>query len=84
MVERENCNGGWRWLSRVAAGLAAMAFIVMLGMVIDNQLGGKLSDEAMAVLAGAVCGVAVAIPTSLLVIAVARWWKRQVRGNNPA
>ena len=35
-------------------------------------IADRLSTEAMAVLAGAVCGVGAAIPTSLLIIAVTR------------
>ena len=54
---------------RVFAGLAATAFAVTLAVLIGN----RLSDEALAVLAGAVCGVGAAIPTSLLVVAVSRW-----------
>ena len=50
------------------AGLTVVAFAVTLAAVIGN----RLSDEALAVLAGAVCGVGAAIPTSLLVVAVSR------------
>ena len=53
---------------RVFAGLAVTAFAVTLAVVIGN----RLSDEALAVLAGAVCGVGAAIPTSLLIVAVSR------------
>ncbi len=53
---------------QVLAGLAATAFAVTLAVIIGN----RLSDEALAVLAGAVCGVGAAIPTSLLVVAVTR------------
>ncbi|MGD2178538.1 MAG: hypothetical protein PVG71_12025, partial [Anaerolineae bacterium] len=35
-------------------------------------VGNRLSDEALGVLAGAVCGVGAAIPTSLIVVAVTR------------
>ncbi|MCP4540107.1 MAG: hypothetical protein GY832_23465 [Chloroflexi bacterium] len=52
----------------VAAGIAATAFVMTLAVVIGN----RLSDQALAVLAGAVCGVGAAIPTSLLVVAVTR------------
>ena len=45
-----------------------MAFVVTLAVVI----GQRLSDQAMAVLAGAVCGVGASIPTSLLIVWVAR------------
>ena len=53
---------------KIFVGLAATAFAVTLAIVIGN----RLSDEALAVLAGAVCGVGAAIPTSLLVVAVTR------------
>lgn len=53
---------------RVFAGLAVAAFAVTLAVVVGN----RLSDEALAVLAGAVCGVGAAIPTSLLIISVSR------------
>ena len=50
-----------------AIGLTiAAAFAITLAVLIGN----RLSTEAMAVLAGAVCGVAAALPTSLLIIAV--------------
>ena len=49
-------------------GSVALAFAVTLAVVIGN----RLSDEALAVLAGAVCGVGAAIPTSLLIIAIMR------------
>ncbi|MEE8391107.1 MAG: hypothetical protein V3S14_09970 [Anaerolineae bacterium] len=51
---------------KVFAGLAVTVFAVTLAVIIGN----RLSDEALAVLAGAVCGVGAAIPTSLLVVAV--------------
>ena len=35
-------------------------------------VGSRLTDEALSVLAGAVCGVGAAIPTSLLIVAVGR------------
>jgi hypothetical protein len=53
---------------KIMAGLVAMAFAVTLAVVVGN----RLSDEALAVLAGAVCGVGAAIPTSLLIVAVSR------------
>jgi hypothetical protein len=52
----------------IVAVLTVMAFAVTLALVI----GHRLSNEALAVLAGAVCGVGAAIPTSLLVITVSR------------
>ena len=67
MDERENRKSGWKRL-KVFAGLVILAFAVTLAVIVGN----RLSDEAMAVLAGAVCGVGAAIPTSLLVVAVSR------------
>jgi hypothetical protein len=52
----------------VLAGLVMTGFGVTLALVIGN----RLSDEALAVLAGAVCGVGAAIPTSLIVFAISR------------
>jgi hypothetical protein len=52
----------------ILAGLLVTGFGVTLALVISN----RLSDEALAVLAGAVCGVGAAIPTSLIVVAVSR------------
>ena len=45
---------------KIFAGLVALAFAVTLAVIVGN----RLSDEALAVLAGAVCGVGAAIPTS--------------------
>jgi len=53
---------------KTAGIVTAAAFAVTLAVLI----GDRLSTEAMAVLAGAVCGVGAAIPTSLLTIAVTR------------
>ncbi|HEC35395.1 MAG TPA: hypothetical protein ENI39_02550 [Anaerolineae bacterium] len=53
---------------RVLASAVAVAFAVTLAVII----GQRLSDQAMAVLAGAVCGVGASIPTSLLIISVTR------------
>lgn len=64
---RENRDDGWRKL-KLFAGLVAMAFSVTLALIVGN----RLSDEALGVLAGAVCGVGAAIPTSLIVVAVSR------------
>lgn len=51
---------------KVIGGITAAAFAITLAVLI----GDRLSTEATAVLAGAVCGVGAAIPTSLLIIAV--------------
>ncbi len=64
---RENHDDSWKKL-KLFAGLAAMAFAVTLALIV----GKRLSDEALSVLAGAVCGVGAAIPTSLIVVAVSR------------
>jgi hypothetical protein len=57
-----------RWL-RISIGLAIAGFAATLAAVIAS----RLSDDALAVLAGAVCGVGAAIPTSLLIILLSRW-----------
>ncbi len=51
---------------KTIGAITAAAFAITLAVLI----GDRLSTEAMAVLAGAVCGVGAAIPTSLLIIAV--------------
>lgn len=66
-MEGENHNKSWD-RSRIFVGLVVISFAVTLAMVVGN----RLSDEALAVLAGAVCGVGAAIPTSLLIISVTR------------
>jgi hypothetical protein len=67
MDETVNRSHGWSRV-KILAGLVAMAFAVTLAVIVGN----RLSDEALAVLAGAVCGVGAAIPTSLLIVAVSR------------
>jgi hypothetical protein len=61
--------------AKVFAGLLALAFAVTLAIVTSN----RLSDEALGVLAGAVCGVGAAIPTSLLVVAVSQRKREEQR-----
>ena len=54
--------------------LAGIAFAVALAVIVGN----RLSDEAMAVVVGAVCGISASIPVSLaLVIAASRNWGRE-------
>jgi len=53
---------------RVFAGGAMVVFVMTLALVVGN----RLSTEALGVLAGTVCGVGAAIPTSLIVVAVTR------------
>jgi len=67
MNTRRERKEGWNRL-KIFLGLATLVFVMTLAVVVGN----RLSDEALAVLAGAVCGVGAAIPTSLLIIAVSR------------
>lgn len=67
MDEMRNGRSGGSRL-KIFAGLVVMAFAVTLAVIV----GSRLSDEALAVLAGAVCGVGAAIPTSLLIVAISR------------
>ncbi len=64
---QENRGAGWKKF-KLFAGLVAMAFAVTLALIVGN----RLSDEALGVLAGAMCGVGAAIPTSLIVVAVSQ------------
>ncbi len=61
---------------KVFAGVVTVAFAVTLALVVGN----RLSSEALGVLAGAVCGVGAAIPTSLIVVAVSRRGEGSDRG----
>jgi hypothetical protein len=51
-----------------------LAFAITLAIVV----GQRLSDQAISILAGAVCGVGASIPTSLLII----WVSRKQQENN--
>jgi hypothetical protein len=54
--------------------LAGSAFAIALAVIVGN----RLSNEAMAVVVGAVCGISASIPVSLaLVIAASRNWGRE-------
>ena len=54
--------------------LAGIAFAVALAVI----MGNRLSNDAMAVVVGAVCGISASIPVSLaLVIAASRNWGRE-------
>lgn len=68
-------NRPWARL-RMFGGLLAVVFAVTLAVLI----GQRLSDQAMAVLAGAVCGVGASIPTSLLIV----WVTQRRREQQPA
>ena len=59
---------------RVFASVVVISFVVTLAIMV----GQRLSDQAMAVLAGAVCGVGASIPTSLLIISVVRRRQEQL------
>ncbi|HUV95782.1 MAG TPA: hypothetical protein VMX14_13285 [Anaerolineae bacterium] len=52
----------------IAAGLALILAAAVGAIVVTN----RLSDQSLAVLAGALCGMGAAIPTSLLIIAITR------------
>ena len=67
MNETRSRDSRWERL-KVFAGLLVVVFTVTLAAII----GDRLSDESLAVLAGAACGVGAAIPTSLLIVAVSR------------
>ncbi|RLC71555.1 MAG: hypothetical protein DRI81_17575 [Chloroflexi bacterium] len=51
---------------RAITAIPSIGLALLLAIVIGNQLSGK----ALAVLTGSVCGVVVAIPTSLAIVAV--------------
>lgn len=52
----------------VLAGAVGVTFAVVLAVIV----GQRLSDQAISVLAGAVCGVGASIPTSLLILSLVR------------
>jgi hypothetical protein len=56
---------------QIALGLVGTIFAVVLAAVV----GQRLSDQVISVLAGATCGVAASLPTSLLVV----WATRRKR-----
>ena len=65
---------------KVLSGLMVVTFTVTLVLVVGN----RLNDEALAVLAGAVCGVGAAIPTSLIIVAITRRRREEPRVPPPA
>jgi hypothetical protein len=67
MEEKERGKNYWERL-KIFVGVVGLAFVVTLALIV----GSRLSDEALGVLAGAVCGVGAAIPTSLIIVAVTR------------
>ena len=66
-MERTETGGRW---TRLKALLIVV--VLLFTMTLAVIVGTRLSDEALAVLAGAVVGVAAAIPTSLLIVTVVR------------
>lgn len=56
----------------------------LVGITLAIAIVQRMSNEAIAVLAGAVCGVGASIPTSLLVIAVATRRERHAPNPYPA
>jgi hypothetical protein len=56
-------------IGRRIRGFTILIAIVFAG-VLAAFIGSRLSNESLAVLAGAVCGVGAAIPTSLLIVAI--------------
>ena len=54
--------------------LAGLAFAVALAVIVGN----RLSNEAMAVVVGAACGISASVPVSIaLVIAASKNWGRE-------
>jgi hypothetical protein len=78
MDKRSSSANRWARV-KALAGLSVIAFGVTLALVIGN----RLSDEALAVLAGAACGVGAAIPTSLLIVAITQRTHKQAPGDRP-
>lgn len=64
---------------RKAVIAVLMAFSVTVAVVVGN----RMSAEAMAVVIGAVCGVAAAIPMSLIILLVSRRRDSQVEHYRP-
>lgn len=52
--------------------ITAIFGVSLFAIVLAYVIGSRLSSEAIAVLAGSVCGVSAAIPTSLIILAVTR------------
>ena len=64
-------------------GVVLLIFTAAFGLMMAVVIGQRLSDQALAVLAGSVCGVAASIPPSLLIIWVTRK-KPEQKGVLPA
>ena len=57
---------------------AAIGTLLAFAVALAGVVGSRMSTEAMAVVVGVVCGVAAAIPMSLLILLVSRRRDRQV------
>jgi hypothetical protein len=79
MDEKMNRNRNVGRRLKIFAGLVVLVFAVTLALIVGN----RLSDEALAVLAGAVCGVGAAIPTSLLIVSVTQRRRDESRAQPP-
>jgi hypothetical protein len=64
---------------QIATGLALIVAAAVSVIVITN----RLTDQALAVLAGALCGVGAAIPTSLIIVAITRRREEPTRREAP-
>ncbi len=53
-------------------GVVLLIFAAAFGLTLAVMVGQRLSEQAMAVLAGAVCGVVASLPPSLLIVWVTR------------
>jgi len=65
---------------QIAAGIALIVAVATGVIVLSN----RLSDETLAVLAGSICGVGAAIPTSLLILAISRRREELERRREPS
>ncbi|MBN1956235.1 MAG: hypothetical protein JW900_14480 [Anaerolineae bacterium] len=67
------------WRERVARRIGVFVGVIVVAFVVTGTavIAQRLSDEAIAVVAGAACGVGASIPTSLLIVWVAQ--RRQER-----
>ena len=77
--QRKDHGAGSASKLKVFAGLVALTFAITLALVVGN----RLTNEALAVLAGAVCGVGAAIPTSLIIVAISRRQREEIRDEPP-
>jgi hypothetical protein len=62
---------------------AMIAILLAFAVTLAAVVGNRMSAEAMAVVVGVVCGVAAAIPMSLLILLVSRRRDRDVEAYGP-